>query len=191
MGTGTRRVYVAVRSAPTSGAPTHVAPTSSPSATTTSTCRPDAGSLSVTDRCVASGARRSPHTPIVTIEPRRLDPHDVGPGGRARADPGSAVGSKRARDDVGREPQRDARPVGGRSRRALPVRRALVRRLARAVGPGDEPLREVLREPARLVPPWAISPVPPSGGWAQSPTANTRGSSGLARSGPTTTPGRR
>ncbi len=36
--------------------------------------------------------------------------------------------------------------------------------------------------------PCAISPVPPSGGWAQSPIAKTRGSSGLARSCPTTTP---
>src|SRR5690606_16651694 len=66
-GTGNRRVYVAVRSAPTSGAPTHVAPTSSPSATTTSTCRPPAGSLRVTERCAGSCVRRAPHTPIVTI----------------------------------------------------------------------------------------------------------------------------
>ena len=54
------------RSAPTEPTPTQVAPTSTPSETTSSMCRPAAGSLRRICRWAGSSARVEPHTPMVT-----------------------------------------------------------------------------------------------------------------------------
>ena len=147
-GTGVRRVYVVTRSAATAPAPTHVAPTSRPPETTTSTCRPTSGSLSRRVRWAGSSSRADPHTPMVTTSRpcalrRTTSLPDVDGGGA----------------------ERDGR--GSRGRRSL-HRWAASRRDCSH--------------------PCATRPVPPSGGCAQSPIANTRRSSGQRRSSSTTTP---
>ena len=135
-GIGVPRVYAATRSAATGPAPTHVAPMTRPSATTTSMCRPPSGSLSRTRRPLghragAADAHRDDVEPdALDLAPRRCP--TVGSGTSSRAADGSVSSVAR--------------------------RRAWSQ-------------------------PCAISPLPPSGGSAQSPIANTRASAGRRQVG--------